>query len=390
MSQYFLDNVTFLQICKDMGLVVFKKQVTKSVVQKLLGGTHIVSVSSPKDVRDTMGEVTFSYGSLLNKKQKMLANSAENYAQTVQQFSKTTFTLDDDPKFTVVYNIITSAETVEEGVFKAFEECPLRSDLIHHSLRRLKLEKEEAVLKQKEKQKEEYEKIVWRPWQESLLKELNGTPDNRKIIWYYDPRGHRGKSFFARWQGLMDKNTVVVGGKEVRNIHRILAKRTDVTKTVIVDTIKCYKFGIYKIDYELIQNVKDGFFYSEEHEMTSIPIPHLVVFANYKPDIETMSKDRWDIRVLSDREPAWFCSPSEVKNVYRSPMCRHEIFFCKKCCNHPLAQQPCEICKENKRYNLCGNRNRRYNFENKRYNFEKEEDSRDEYTYADFCEIFCL
>ena len=73
-KEHVLDNVTFLQLSEKMGLVVFKRQVRQSAVRKLLGVTDIVPVSSPKEVRDSMENVTFSYGSLLNKHQKKLSH----------------------------------------------------------------------------------------------------------------------------------------------------------------------------------------------------------------------------------------------------------------------------------------------------------------------------
>ena len=82
-------NVTFLQLSKKMCLVVMKDKVRPRTVRKLLGVTDILPISSPKEVRDKMEDVSFSYGSLLNKHQKKLANRASDYSQAVQDFSKT-------------------------------------------------------------------------------------------------------------------------------------------------------------------------------------------------------------------------------------------------------------------------------------------------------------
>ena len=36
-------------------------------------------------------------------------------------------------------------------------------------------------------------------WQQNLLEELQKDADPRKIIWYHDPRGGHGKSFFSKY-----------------------------------------------------------------------------------------------------------------------------------------------------------------------------------------------
>ena len=144
-----MNNVTFLQLSKNNCLVVMKDTVRASAVRKLLGITSLVPVSSPKEVRDNMGEVTFSYGSLLNKHQKKLANRANNYSEAVQQFSKTAFVPEDDPKFDLVYDIIANADTVDKGKLTIYEELPLCKHLITPAVKRFELKREHNLHLQK-------------------------------------------------------------------------------------------------------------------------------------------------------------------------------------------------------------------------------------------------
>ena len=67
-----LNNVTFLRLCNNNGLIVMKNVVRGSAIRKMFSVVNVKPVSSPKIIRDSMGEVTFSYGSLLNKHQKKL------------------------------------------------------------------------------------------------------------------------------------------------------------------------------------------------------------------------------------------------------------------------------------------------------------------------------
>jgi len=328
-----LDNVTFIQLCKDKGLVVMKSKVRASTIRKFLSVTDLEPVAAPKDVRNRMGEVTFSYGKLLNVYEKKLANKATNYAEAVQNFAKTVLVPEEHPKFELVYAVIASAETIDEGRLKVLEYLPLCKHLIEPAVKRFKLKKDHNSHAQK---KEDSKNIVWKPWQQELLEELGSKPDDRKIIWYYDKVGNTGKTFFAKWRYQLDKYTAVVQGGNAKDIYHIISKRTDDTKTVIIDMSRCSEF---MIDYNLIENVKNGYFQSGKYnsQFVSMPSPHLVVFANFKPDIEKLSEDRWDIRILSKNQPKQFCTRTETSDLYKAIQCTsHNKYFCGSCCPiHP-------------------------------------------------------
>lgn len=54
------------------------------------------------------------------------------------------------------------------------------------------------------------------------------------------------------------------------------------------------------INYEIMETLKNGSFFSPKYNSRDkhAGIPHLVVFANFYPDKDKMSADRWDIRIL--------------------------------------------------------------------------------------------
>ena len=342
-------NVTFLQLSKKMCLVVMKDKVRPRTVRKLLGVTDILPVSSPKEVRDKMEDVSFSYGSLLNKHQKKLANKASDYSQAVQDFSKTALVPEHDPRFDIVYNIIANADTVDKGKLTVYEDLPLCKHLIDHAVKRFELKKEHNLHLQK---MEEGKRIVWKDWQLKLLKELDGKPSERKVIWYYDTVGNTGKTYFSKWRGELDKYTAIVQGGPPKDIYYIIAKRTHDTKTVIIDMARCSK-GM--LDYNLIENLKNGYFQSGKYDSTMkiMPIPHLVVFANYKPDMEQLSQDRWDIRIISESHPTLFCSPSQTVDIYIPVRCfLHNEHFCCMCCSKHPENKVCECkCTRHKKLN---------------------------------------
>ena len=240
-------------------------------------------------------EKQISYGSLLNKYQKKVANKSTNYAETVQKFTTPTLVPKDDPQFDIVYNIIADADTLEEGMLKIFEDLPLCKHLIIPAVKRYKLKKSQLDYIQR---KEESKDIVWKEWQQELLSELETCPNPRKIIWYYDPVGNTGKTFFAKWRYQMDICTAVVQGGQAKDICHIISKRTDDTNTIIMDMSRSSQ---HMVDYNLIENVKNGYFQSGKYDsaMVIMPIPHMVIFSNFKPNTAKLSADRWDIRKLT-------------------------------------------------------------------------------------------
>jgi hypothetical protein len=138
-----LSNVTFLQLCNNHGLIVMKNIVRASAIRKMFSVVSVEPISSPKTTRDSMGEVTFSYGSLLNKHQKKIANKSTNYIETVRNFEKTALVPEHDPQFDTVYNIIANANTVETGILKVYEDLPFCRYLITPAVKRYKLKKSE-------------------------------------------------------------------------------------------------------------------------------------------------------------------------------------------------------------------------------------------------------
>jgi hypothetical protein len=272
-----------------------KNQVWANVIRKLLGVTDVILVSSAKNIRNAMKNVTFSYGKILNRGEKRLANKSADYGKTIREFAaKHDLLPENDPRFAVVYNIIANADTVEGGILKIFENFPLCIHLISPAVEKFKLKK---IHLDNNPKKEGDRNSTLNDWQLQLELELQTTPDLKKIIWYYDPVGNTGKTFFAKWKYQLDNSTALVLGNQTHAIYHILSKRTDDTKIVILDSNRS---AYEEINYDYIENVKNGCFQSGEYcsTMTVMAIPHVVVFSNFKPNITQLSLDRYDVRKL--------------------------------------------------------------------------------------------
>lgn len=140
-----------------------------------------------------------------------------------------------------------------------------------------------------------------REWQHELVEELSLVPDDRTIIWYADPIGGSGKTALAKWL-VIKKKALVVSGKAT-DIKYAVAKHIE--KFGQVDII-CFLFprSVEEyVSYDAIESLKDGLFFSGKYEsgMCAFASPHIVVFANFVPDEESLSKDRWSIRNLSKK-----------------------------------------------------------------------------------------
>lgn len=147
------------------------------------------------------------------------------------------------------------------------------------------------------------EKSVWidtiqqeqlHDWQRVLEAELCGPVPKRKIVWYTDFQGGAGKTEFTKY---MIVKHAACGLNNAKTADIAYAIKEDV-KIVIFNLARTLEG---KVNYQAIEQVKDGLIFSAKYESTTkvFNSPHLVVFANFNPDLDALSKDRWDIRVLS-------------------------------------------------------------------------------------------
>lgn len=127
------------------------------------------------------------------------------------------------------------------------------------------------------------------PWQEELASLLREKPDDRTIHWYWEHVGNSGKSAMADWL------VARMGACEV------LGKYSDAAyalkpnpKIVIWDLTRERE---QHLSYSMMESVKNGKVFSSKYksEMKRFKKPHVVVFANFYPDTDRMSADRWHI-----------------------------------------------------------------------------------------------
>lgn len=144
--------------------------------------------------------------------------------------------------------------------------------------------------------------VSWYPWQRELMTELTGKPDPRKIIWYWDPLGNCGKTFLAKHMGMYRGAFTTTS----TNVYHVATQLQEIVKKKGAESVFVVMFNftrdtkINKV-YNAIESLKDGMITAQKYkgETIYLPIPHVVVFANYIPDVSKISIDRWNIRALN-------------------------------------------------------------------------------------------
>lgn len=135
-----------------------------------------------------------------------------------------------------------------------------------------------------------------RGWQLQLFEMLKGKPDKRTVIWICQPEGNIGKTDFVKYMAFKHNACFLSYGKAA-DLLNIVSK---------CQNRKYYLFNLPKtkpVDfangdiYNVFESIKDGMFINTKYETKQVLMsrPHVVVFANYMPDVKKISFDRWKI-----------------------------------------------------------------------------------------------
>nr|UOF82260.1 rep protein [Cressdnaviricota sp.] len=129
--------------------------------------------------------------------------------------------------------------------------------------------------------------------QSEIMEYVQGPTHDREIYWIYDPVGGVGKTDMANH--LISNNGFLVFGN---------AKTADVAlawngENVIFDYSRSQQDHI---NYGVIEDIKNGRIFSGKYQSCTklYARPKVIVFANFLPDMEKMSADRWNIKEVSN------------------------------------------------------------------------------------------
>lgn len=133
-------------------------------------------------------------------------------------------------------------------------------------------------------------------WQHDLQEELSNPPaDDRKIVFYCDEEGGKGKTWFIR-KFLSESDDAQMFGVGKRDD---IAHALDPTKRVYFFNIP--RNNMQYLQYGVLESIKDRLVFSPKYCARTkrlIHNPHVIVFCNEQPDMSALTEDRYDIRVI--------------------------------------------------------------------------------------------
>ena len=137
------------------------------------------------------------------------------------------------------------------------------------------------------------------PWQLNILKIFEETPDDRTINWIYEKEGGVGKTVLIKYILNNYENVVFLSGgctKDVIN-QIVLRDENDLDPPEIVIFGLTREGGEKGISYNALEQIKDGLVNCGKYKGGTVCFnpPHLLVFANVEPEINKLSKSRWNI-----------------------------------------------------------------------------------------------
>lgn len=135
-----------------------------------------------------------------------------------------------------------------------------------------------------------------RPWQEEIVNIIKTPPDNRKIYWFWEAEGNVGKSALSKYLTFHNPNICLVTATKSADILTCVEEEYD---TYIFDFPRCV--GEF-LPWSAIEQLKNGFITDAKLKKKARTImfnpPHVIIFANYYPDTEKLSPDRWIIKKI--------------------------------------------------------------------------------------------
>lgn len=138
-------------------------------------------------------------------------------------------------------------------------------------------------------------------WMLEVIRITEGPTDYRTINWIWDRTGNMKKTAFATYMCVV-KGAMLVSGKgdnmKEGIVNYMEAHKGRYPEIIIVNIPRAAKDFV---SYAGIEEMKDACFFSGKYHGSMVigaSRPHIICLANQPPNVEEMSKDRWNILEL--------------------------------------------------------------------------------------------
>ena len=145
-----------------------------------------------------------------------------------------------------------------------------------------------AEAKQQAELEEWADAIVLNRYQQDWNERLSRQND-RQITWINDEDGNKGKSLFSKWKMVKDDCIRFTNAKSAD-----IAYAYNGQQEVIINLSRTVDG---RVNYGIIEDLKNGMVFSGKYASKSkiyAKGPRIIVMANFAPDFNAMSADRWD------------------------------------------------------------------------------------------------
>lgn len=132
-----------------------------------------------------------------------------------------------------------------------------------------------------------------RPWQKKIIDIISEEPNDRTIHWVYDQEGNNGKTVLCKYMAQKHKAEIFNNACN-KDIAYALSEEPKICLFDFSRSLEEY------VNYGVLESVKNGLIFSGKYESRTkiFNPPHVIIFANFEPDLSKMSKDRWNIITL--------------------------------------------------------------------------------------------
>lgn len=179
----------------------------------------------------------------------------------------------------------------KENMYNEFPAC----DVTPTHVRDFKYcEKEGNYYRSWEKAINQWADIELKEWQKDLLKKMHAETE-RTIIVVVDPDGGKGKTYYAKYCTATRQATYVPPLERAEDLMAFAMAKP--SKAYIFDMPRAEDVKKAKGLWSAVEQIKNGYLYDKRYNFRDMWIdpPQIVVFANEFPDLNALSRDRWEL-----------------------------------------------------------------------------------------------